>query len=386
MSNKRKYAVFIKNYCIGKSSPVICLLELLSDMGEVDVFVQSTSHLTATVLTKPNVNLICLDRGKAAGIAHRIGLIWNDFCASLSLPRRNDLSYSKYHACIGLDPHGFLLCKEMFPSANSVYYYSLEIYLRTNHFNLLYPRKAMEKEHREITSIKGLLIQSIEREIIFREEYQLSVHIPTFILPVTYLEKSQKAKSNLLRSKFNIKPETKVALHLGAIREYFSCIELANAFSKIPKWVLIFHGHSSSRYVDTLKGVIDQNRLSNIFISGEPFELIEDMDPIVMSCDLGLAWYNNLSPNFTTSGKSSGKISAYLRFGLPVIANKYPSTVDAIEYTGCGVCVDDFDDIPDAVRKIEMNYQVYSDNCRKEYDKVYWFDNYRKGLTEFIDG
>lgn len=376
-----KVAVIIDGYNIGKSSPVICLLDLLSDCYEVDLLITKVSHLTATVLTKPTINLISLD-GWRGLVRRSINRGWK-ILATFGVGGEIKPS-SEYKAYLTFDPHAFLLCKSMFPEAKPVYY-SLELYLRDNHFNLPYPPEVMEKEHSEINTIKGLVIQSEEREAIFRTEYSLAAEIPTFILPVTYQSASSNAKSDLLRTKFNIPPDTKIALHLGGMREYFSCIELASSFSKVSGYVLIFHGYSSGGYLDKLKAIIAENNFTNIFVSDEPVDLIEDMDSIVASCDLGVAWYNDVSPNFTTSGRSSGKISAYLRFGLPVIAKKYPSTVGALEETYCGVCVDDFDSIPDAVRKIEADFQTYSANCRTEYDKIYWFDNYRKSFIDFIE-
>ena len=243
----------------------------------------------------------------------------------------------------------------------------------------------MQKERKEINNIKGLIIQCREREMLFRKEYNLSDEIPTFLLPVTYLQSSVKEKSLMLRGKYNISNDKKCALHLGGIQEYHSCIEIALAFSKIDNWVLIFHGYYFGEYINKFKNALKENNIKNVIISEDVCEMIEDMDPILMSCDIGIAWYNNVSPNLATSGKSSGKISAYLRFGLPVITNKYDCTVEAIEQTGCGICVNDFSEIKDALLKIEGNINYYSNNCRKEYDKVYWFENYEKDLINFLE-
>lgn len=373
----QRCAVFIRGYSIGKSSPVLCLLDLLSDHYQVDLYVKEGACLTATVLKKPALHIVSLD-----GV---MGL-WRTFsrrCRGLLFPVAAGAA-EEYRHYICFDPHGFLLGKDLFPAARPVYY-SLELYLRTNHFNLPYPPEVMEREHREISGIRGLIIQSEEREAVFRKEYSLPDQIPSFLLPVSYLTSSVQGKSDLLRKRYGISPQTKIALHLGGIRPYFSCIELALAFSRVPGYALVFHGHPGGGYIEKLKGVIAERRLANVYISDEPFDLIEEMDPIVQSCDLGLAWYNDVSPNFATAGKSSGKISAYLRFGLPVIAKRYPSTVEALEECGCGLCVNDFAAIPDAVAKIDADLATYSENCRKEYDREYWFENYRKGLIEFLE-
>lgn len=371
-----KIAVFIKNYSIGKSSPVLCLLDLLAENYEkVDVFVQDVWCTSASILHDSNVSLVDVS-GRRKGVLGFVRKVASFFIESK--PAVND--YSNY---VCLDPHGLILCHELFPQVRPTYY-SLELYFRDNHFNLVYPPEVMKKERLLVNLIKGLIIQSEEREFLFRREYDLSPGIPSFLLPVTYLQPSCAVKSSLVRAKYGISSNVKIALHLGGIQEYHSCIEIALAFSNIADCVLIFHGFYFGEYIKRLRAAISRNNITNVIISEETYDHIEDMDTLLMSCDMGIAWYNDVSPNFTTAGKSSGKISAYLRFGLPVIAKKYPSTLDAVEHAGCGVCVDDFDALPDAVRKIDAHYQSYSDNCRKNYDQVYWFENYREGLIDFI--
>jgi glycosyltransferase involved in cell wall biosynthesis len=374
----KKIAVCIKKYSIGKSSPVICMLDLLSDYYEVDLYVQNVWYTSATVLNKSTIHLI-----EIAGQDEKrsiLGKLKRLVSFSFAKNINNNAQYSNY---LCFDPPGFVFCKQLFPEAKPIYY-SLELYFRNNHFNLEYPQEVMSKERTEINTIKGLIIQSPEREALFREEYRLSSQIPSLILPVTYMQSSVKEKSLLLRKKYNIR-DKRIALHLGGIQEYHSCIELASAFSEIDDWVLVFHGYYFGNYIDKLRTTFEQRSIKNVFISDETYELIEDMDEVLKSADVGIAWYNNVSPNFTSAGKSSGKISAYLRFGLPVIANRYQSTYEAIEETGCGLCVDDFDEIKDALSKIDMNYDYYSDNCRKEFDKVYWFENYKATILKFLE-
>jgi glycosyltransferase involved in cell wall biosynthesis len=331
-----------------------------------------------------NVNLIELKKIKTGFLERLVRRLspvtinFKDNCIdNLSVVR----DYKDY---LCFDPHAFVLCKNLFPSARPVYF-SLELYFKDNHFNLEYSSDIIIKVNAWINTIKGLLIQSEEREQLFRIEYKLTNEIPTFILPVTYLQPSVKEKSSQLRAKYLIPETKKIALHLGGIQAYFSCIELAQEFRKLEGWVLFFHGYYFGDYIHKFKKYLEINTVTNVIISDQVYEQMEDMDPLMMSCDLGIAWYNDVSPNFSTAGKSSGKISAYLRFGLPVIAKKYPSTLEAIEQTGCGICVDDFNEIPDAIRKIEADYQSFSDNCRNKYDAVYWFDKYRENLIEFIN-
>lgn len=365
MSTERKRAaVFLCYYSIGKSSPVICLLEMLCDYYCVDLHLCNVNHLNAHVMKRIN---------HVTQYSPDVDII--------NIQENISLSYDYHIAC---DANGFALCKRLFPASRPIYY-SLELYFRNNAYNLHYPRQIMELERREIRTIKGLIIQSEERESLFRDEYHLSSEIPVFLLPITYMQPSSRDRSDYLRIKFGIPHNRKIALHLGGIQEQHCLLEVAAAFRDVKDWALVMHGNAYGDYKKNLEMFIRQNNISNVFISDDYLEQIEDLDIVLKSADVGIAWYKNVSPNFTTAGKSSGKISAYLRFGLPIVINKYKSTVEAIEDRGCGVCVDDFEKIPVALRNVDASYRYYSNHAINEYDAVYWFENYRLELRRFIE-
>lgn len=362
-------AIFIANYTIGNSPSIINLLDLLSEHYCIHLFLSNVQLKNVNVLKRQNIEVIDCEKINNRPFSQNI----------------NKKYLSCYDSYISFDPHGFVLCKELFPDAKPIYY-SLELYMKDDHFGLDYPKYIMDKERKEINTIEGLIIQSKEKEYLFRKDYHLSDEIPSLILPVTYKGLSVKERSQKLREKHQIDKHKRIALHLGGIAEWFSCIELAVTFSKLKNWVLFFQGYPDQKYLTLLKGVLSKYNITNVIISEETYDDIEDVDRIIMSCDIGIAWYNDVSIGFRTAGKSSSKIVAYLRFGLPIVAKKYPSTVEAIEKTGAGVCVDDFIEIPNALSQIDRDYEGYSENARREYDTTYWFGMYRSKITEFIEG
>lgn len=286
-----------------------------------------------------------------------------------------------YAICI--DPHGFLVCSMILPFVRPIYY-SLELYAKSDHFGLHYPWWIRFNERSKINSIRGLIIQSQEKDEIFRLDYRLRPEVPSFILPVTYDGPSSSVKSRHLRTKFNINPDVKIALHLGGIAEWFSCIELALTFSGLSGWVLIFHGFSSPDYLASLRELLARNGIKNVYINDEQYADLEMVNEVIRSCDIGIAWYNDISVGFRTAGHSSGKIPAYMRFGLPVVAKRYRSTCEAIENVGAGLCVDEMEDIPVAIEQIMRNYDRFSTGARDAYDKSYNFHNYINGLDQFL--
>jgi glycosyltransferase involved in cell wall biosynthesis len=361
-------AVFLSNYTIDSSPSIINFLELLSDNYTVDLYLLQMRHKAGKILRKPSVRVV-FDGD---------GLRWPTV---LKLVKKAPL----YKGTICFDPHGLELCKRLFPAARPVYY-SLELYLKNDHTGLDYPPFLMKRERRDIHSISGLIIQSEEKEALFREDYRLEEKIPGFILPVTYQGPAIEKKESLLRQKYHIPPDKKIALHLGGIAAWFSCLEIALVFSQLEDWVLIFQGMADHSYLEDMKKGLAEFGARNVIFSDHVYTDMDDVIRVVASADLGIAWYNNISAGFRTAGKSSGKIAAYFKAGLPVVAKRYRSTGEAIERTGSGVCVESVDQIPWAVQKIEAAYERFSHSALAEYERSYRFENYGPELVKFLSG
>lgn len=363
-----RLAIFISNYSIGNSPSIINLVNFLSKKFDLDIYLKSVSLINIPSLEKKNIKIINFNK-------------YNFF--NFFLKFVNKRQESDYFHYICFDPAGFVLCKKYFPFSNPIYY-SLELYLKNDHFGLDYPVKIMNFEREKINEICGLIIQSEEKEAIFREDYGLSQNITAFLLPVTYEGNSIHEKSDFLRDLYDIKEDKKIALHLGGIAEWFSPIELAISFSKLDDWVLFFQGYQQKEYFKKLQNVLEESNIQNVILSDKVYPTIDELNPILQSCDIGIAWYNDISIGFRVAGKSSGKIPMYMRFGLPIIAKKYPSTIESIERTKCGICIDSFDEMQSAVVKILDNYEKYSTNSYVEYDRSYNFENYEECLLMFI--
>lgn len=366
----KSVAIFVSHYTIDNSPSILNFLKYLSSRYHLTLFVRRVKFSCAHALA--GVQIVELDDDL------RLARI------SLTNISKRILSVRIFDRAICFDPHGFMVCSIVLPFVRPIYY-SLELYVKNDCFGLHYPWWIRMNERSRINSILGLIIQSAEKDEIFRRDYGLSLDIPTFLLPVTYDGPSSSVKSDYLRNKFAINKEVKVALHLGGIAEWYSCIELASLFSRLSDWVLIFHGHSSPEYLIRLKELLRTNKIGNVHVNDEHFAELEMVDKVVKSCDLGIAWYNDISVGFRTAGHSSGKIPAYMRFGLPVVAKRYRSTVEAIEAPGAGLCVDTIEEITGALAEITRDYQHYSADARYAYECCNNFQNYVLGLYSFFE-
>lgn len=363
----RRSAIFIANYTIGNSPSIINLINLLIENGiHVDIYIKDVSLIPDWLLKTKAITIIDLK-----------------YKALVKLIKYFRKYRYNYEFILAIDPEGFVLSKELYPD-KSIIYYSLELYLSYSHEFLYYPDSVSFKERNYIHSIKSLIIQSEEKKQLFLKDHGLPSNTPTFILPVTYQGKSIANKSDYLFNKYNIHKNKKIALHLGGIASWFSCIEIAEIFKHIPDWILFFHGYPDNKYLEQLRNKIENDDITNVIISNEIFNDLEKVDNILSSVHLGIAWYNDISVGFRTVGYSSGKISAYLKFGLPIITNRYPSTLEVVEKFNCGVCIESISEIPNAIKDIQNNYSQISINAMNKYESTFCFDKYKDELYKFL--
>jgi hypothetical protein len=359
-----RVAVVISRYSISNSPSLVNLLDFLSDRYDVDLYIQRCSLTDCPVLSKGRIKRISVNH--------------------INYPFLRMQCHSRaYIHHIAVDPFGFVLCKRLFPESKP-YYYSLELYMSYDHNMLYYPDSVKVMERKSIHEISGLIIQSEEKKGLFLEDYGLPGDLRTLILPVTYRGSSSRSKTRYLRERFGIPEGSRIALHLGGVAEWFSCSAIASAFVGLRDWVLVFHGVPVPRDAKRLNRLIKERNIDNVFINNELFDDFEQMGEMVTSADIGIAWYNDISIGFRTAGFSSGKIPAYMQYGLPIIAKKYHSTMEAIEKTGVGICVDNIDEIPAALQMICNDYDRFSENAARTFDDTYNFSLYTDKIDSFI--
>ncbi len=282
----------------------------------------------------------------------------------------------KFNFLIAFDPDMLLLSKVLFPFAK-IFFYSLELYLPSD------ANASQEVIDFEYESVCGLFIQSEERGKLFKKEFGISDLAPMFYLPVCYRGESIKGKKNYIKSTYSLGEDKRIAIYIGTILPSFMK-DLLLAFKDLKDWVLYLHTVQGEEITNILREIINKEQLDNIILSEKYYDDVEIIGEVLSSSDAGIAWYIPTDKNSTTAGFSSGKIANYLRFGLPVVANNYPSFLQAVEHSGVGVCINQPNEISFALVQILNNYQEFSQNAFKEYDQRYRFENYEASLALFL--
>ena len=363
------FAVFIEDYNIDYSASIVNLLDFLSASCRVDLFIRNVQMKNSPVLGRSAIRLIEIRRPfhwreTLAGARRRLASGLRGHWRNAFLPSRSPRKVSRrfagrdYHGHIVFDASGLRLCKEIFPLAKP-FYYSLELAL-VSEISAAGPgaseRSALEEARQWSRDIRGLIIQSPERERLFRSDQPLAESTPVLHLPVTGLGPAVAERQDLLQRRYAIPARARIAIHLGGVNPYYSSLPLAEVFAHMEGWYLIFQGNHLRGYGDEIRRLARQGGARHIIVPKTFYSEIDSLDRILMSCHVGIAWYNDLNANFRSAGQSSGKITAYLKFGLPVIANRYPSTEEALAKTGCGITVARMDEIPAALSHIVANY------------------------------
>jgi len=379
---ERRVAICAYFNWVGISSSTTAAIQLLIQAGyTVDLFTVKQRRGSEIRLSLPWFNIVTIPFYSLRRVL-LLGLIF--FTASV-LRRCWDKSY----VCIfGIDPAGLIAARAIAKRTRSpVVYFSLEMLVSQD----------IQNERRSIVRLQKRVVKMLERrchkQVAFTialndrraktllednglpgEEVILIPVSPAGVVPDSIIQ------SNYLRKRFDIPPDKKIILMAGAIADVSMALELVRAARNWPDdWVLVLHGWVDNE--DYLRQVREACRDGQIILSLDVVSQ-QELDRLVTSADIGVALYKNQGMNIYHM--SSGKILQYMRCGLPVIATEFPSLVDQVEASGCGICVRNEREVGKAIRRILDNYSYYSGNARRAYMERYDFASHFQQVLDRI--
>lgn len=246
--------------------------------------------------------------------------------------------------------------------------------------------KTKIKKYLEIIFNKRALftiVQDVYRAEMIKNLHRLN-NQPIICVPNSYIGINSE-RSDYLRKKFGISESKKIILYAGGIERWAIDERLIKAVKEWDeKFVLVLHGWSRDGYIKELLPLITEINKKNIKIYlSESILTLKEYEQMLSSADIGLAWYKrNLPENVRKIGFSSGKTSAFLRSGIPVVLPSYLEGIsEFIKEHRFGICVDDEFAIGGALVKIDLEYQEYRKNAFEFYKKYLDFE---KNFEEVI--
>lgn len=161
-------------------------------------------------------------------------------------------------------------------------------------------------------------------------------------------------KNFFLHDEFGISHDKHIVLYIGEGSDWTRMPDLVKyAQDWQEDWVLVIRlKYGINNY---MKQIVEQYKNSKkVFFSLSRVNSCKELTPLIKSADMGVALYKAtyanywLGDNLKYLGLSSGKISAYLQHGLPVIVNDIGLWSDNIRTYKLGFVVDDKIILPSA--------------------------------------
>jgi glycosyltransferase involved in cell wall biosynthesis len=168
-------------------------------------------------------------------------------------------------------------------------------------------------------------------------------------------------------------PDDKIILHSGGFGPWFCCHELAAAAAQWERSrKLVFH---TSHHVDTTPYAVEfrsRGLDKHAVLHSSPVP-DSQLDELVGSASIGLATYSLDLLGFRAEylGLAAGKIGRYLKNGIPVIATNVASIREYVDGYRCGLCVDRFDQLDNAISTILADYGTYRANAFRCYEELW---------------
>lgn len=190
-----------------------------------------------------------------------------------------------------------------------------------------------------------------------------------------------------LRDELGVPVDKKVMILVGSIEEWAGAPALIESFCHgvDDDWCFILHGRYGVDRLEWYAQLSERNR-GRIFISSVPRDF-DSMADIFSGVDVGLAFYVPksghpfLGKNIENIGLSSGKISTYLRHGVPVITNVHGELAKLIDIYGAGKVVSGVGDLCLALNDISPEMR---NGASQLFQDVFDFRNYEKEVFESL--
>lgn len=197
-----------------------------------------------------------------------------------------------------------------------------------------------------------------------------------------------------VRDLLGIPKEKKAAILIGSLAEWTMSYEVISSVPSWPDdWCLIIHDRyaKTEAFFERLPEQIRKIRNKKIFVSNHAVDCVDKMGNILNGCSAGIAFYKpiNSSPytgkNLAYLGLASGKISTYLRYGLPVISNDIGEYAKLIREGGAGLILDkEKCDLQQLLH--ELDYETMSANAFKLFHSSLDFKIYEdRTWSEFVN-
>ncbi len=297
----------------------------------------------------------------------------------------NKTNYKCFDLIIGVDRFGLIeagLINEIYKTP--YIFFSFEIMFEAEN-----SKRYKEMERRASRSVSLWIAQDEIRGAKLQSENRLNPK-KNFYIPLASLGLGDVSRTRL-RDQLGIAEQKKCALMMGSLTTWSLAKEVVESTSQWPSdWTLIIHDRYGNTSNELLKLGLDLSQLDGdrIYLSSGAVTKVDDMSEIFSGVDVGLAFYqpDSIGPyagqNLEYLGLASGKISTFLRYGVPIIMNNIGLYSELAVEHEFGFVVSAPAALPEALAQLP-NHE-FCENAKKFYTQKLDFKNYKNDLVNAI--
>lgn len=167
--------------------------------------------------------------------------------------------------------------------------------------------------------------------------------------------------SDFLHRRFGLETGTPILLSPGSLSEFFASRLVVEASQHLaPPWRCVVHSaQPRSRDEPYVRELLALNKNGRTVFSLDPIPY-EQIDSLLGSASIGLALYSaEVGENTASVGLASGKLSHFLKLGVPVIVSPLPGLADFVRQHGVGEVLESAAQLPELVARIERDREGY---------------------------
>lgn len=314
-------------------------------------------------------------------------LVFNRFCSGwmswLSVWFERIRLYDKFDLVIGVDRQGLIEAGILFRMTGTPFvFFSFEIMFESETSVRF---KSLERSAARFT--RRWFVQDDLRAGHLERENHLDPETRS-ILPLASAGPGI-CSAERLRDRLGVPLEKNVAIAMGSLADWTMTREIISNVATWPDdWVLVIH----ERYGQTTNmlealgispAAIPQGK---VYLSSDAAEMVDDLGSVLAGVSAGLALYRPDCGNIYTGknleylGLASGKISTFMRFGVPPIMNEIGLYSDLARENGFGLVAKDPADIASLLPRLVQS--SWRENARRFYDEQLDFTIYRDMVWE----
>ena len=190
------------------------------------------------------------------------------------------------------------------------------------------------------------------------------------VVPNAPLGPARDEKSTFLQERLGLPAQTPLVVCPGTLGEAFQSGAVVDAAQHLrADWRCVLHSAQPREPDDAyVRDLMARNTAGRVVFSLAPVPYVQ-IDRLLASARVGLVLYAaDLGENTATVGLASGKLSHFLKLGVPVIVSPLPGLGDFVEAHGVGHALRRPDELPELLRRILADEEAYRARCRACFD------------------